>query len=381
MTMAPAPSGPLKTSLLVPFVLLLAGGVGFFFTAIRPFFQGMAARDWVETPCHILSSEVKRSAGSKGGSTYRPEINYTYQVDGRQYQSDRYQFGFRTSSSGRESKAAVVARYPRGKMAVCYVDPHNPQEAVLDRTPFPGDFFTLFPLIFVVGGVVWMVSAIRNRAQVVALHTLLAAGEPWKIRPDWAEGRAATSARREFYGVWAATVFWNGISLFATWSVLSEHSLRDGWKPEMLVLLFPLIGLGLLCWALLATQRWLHFGESTLETRPFPAIPGGEVKGTVRLNRLIRSEGPVQLRLQCMERITVRRGKGSSTQEKLLWEQEKAVEMAPTGDAIPVAFPLPADARTTTAWIVGANGIFWRLSVRAKLPGISYKAKFEIPVL
>ena len=97
-----------KTSGAIFAIFLLMGGGFFYFLALRPFVQSRTARNWVETPCRIVSSEVKSSHDSNG-TTYRPEIHYVYKLQGREYQGDRYQF-LRFSSSGRASKAAAVRR-------------------------------------------------------------------------------------------------------------------------------------------------------------------------------------------------------------------------------------------------------------------------------
>ena len=370
--------GPLG-SLLFSLIFLLMGGGLFYFMAVHPYLQGVAARDWMETPCMVVHSQVKSHRGSKNNTTYSPDIHYTYQVNGREYRSERYQF-LGGSSSGRASKAAAVARYPRGQTAICYVNPNDPQEAVLDRTPFPGGLWTFFPLIFVAAGAGILIAGIRGRSREAVLSELFAAGEPWKIRPDWAEERTVASTRGELYKAWSGTVLWNGFSGIIAVIVLSQNPSREELPPVWLVIPFALVGVGLLWRALRTTRYWLRFGESVLEMHPFPAAPGAALKGAVQLNCFIRTDDPVQIWLQCMQRVTVRRGKNRSTSENLLWEQAETVEMAPTGNAIPVAFTLPDNALTTTAWLVGVDGIFWRITIQAKLPGWSYKANFEIPV-
>ena len=64
--------------------------------------------------------------------TYRIDISYKYEVDGREFQSYRYSF-WAGSSSGRKDKQAVVDRFPPGTRAFCYVNPDDPTQAVIDR--------------------------------------------------------------------------------------------------------------------------------------------------------------------------------------------------------------------------------------------------------
>lgn len=370
---AASASGQKALPLLFLFFLLMGAAMLYFFT-LRPLFRGMAARQWVETPCRIVSSTVKEISGSDS-ITYRPEIVFSYEVAGRRYQSSRYQL-IEFSSSGRKAKAEVVARYPRGKTAVCYVNPKDPADAVLDRDPIPSGLWALFPLPFAAVGAVGLVWALRNRSKTRAVEAATAAGEPWRARADWAAGRIVSSNNGTLGFTWLFAALWNAISTPIAWVALRNEGLR--W-PAAMVLFFPLVGMLLLLGAIYVTMRWLRFGESALEMAAMPVVPGGAVMGIVHLNRPIRPDGPVRLRLNCFARETRKTSDGTSTSERLVWQREEYADISPAGDSFPVAVPLPADAAVTSAWS-GGNGIFWRLEAAASLPGVDYKAQFEIPV-
>src|SRR5215213_9577168 len=120
------------TGCLVLFGLVFAliGGVALWFTFVRPMSRLVAARSWQETPCVIAESQVLESSDSDGGSTYKPDIHFTYTFEGREYRSNRYNF-IDVSSSGRGGKEEIVAYYSPGLHTVCWVNPENPSEAVL----------------------------------------------------------------------------------------------------------------------------------------------------------------------------------------------------------------------------------------------------------
>ena len=82
------------------------------------------AQDWSEVSCTITRSGVDSSSGSDG-STYRVNIHYTYDFEGRTYSSSRYNF-VGVSSSGRSRKAEIVSQYPVNSSSVCYVNPNEP---------------------------------------------------------------------------------------------------------------------------------------------------------------------------------------------------------------------------------------------------------------
>jgi len=160
--------------------------------------------------------------------------------------------------------------------------------------------------------------------------------------------------------------------------VLSDQVIKKGNYGPAFVLIFPIIGLGLLFWAVTLTLRWLRFGESVFEMACVPGAVGGVLEGTIRLSRPMRPEGPVKLRLNCIARTTSRGGNSNSTSERILWQHEEAVEMN-TVDAIPVAFFIPENCSETTT-IDASDGTLWRLEAKAKMSGVDYAASFEVPV-
>jgi hypothetical protein len=133
-------------------------GVGFLFVFfILPAIRVLEARGWRETPCRIVSSQVDEHEGSKG-PTYEVDIIFSYHAGGRWLTSSRYDF-LQMYSSGYTSKESIVRQYPVGSEAVCYVNPSNPEEAVLYRGYPQGMVFGLIPLVFIGVGVATVLGA------------------------------------------------------------------------------------------------------------------------------------------------------------------------------------------------------------------------------
>ena len=112
----------------------------------------MDAGSWDEKSCRIISSEVKTlKSSASDGDTYLPEITYEYSVNDRLHQSKRYDFTTRYSNDY-ESKKKLVDQYPAGSRSICFVNPKNPDDAVLDRSLNSNILRGLFALIFVFVG-------------------------------------------------------------------------------------------------------------------------------------------------------------------------------------------------------------------------------------
>ena len=206
--------------------------------------------------------------------------------------------------------------------------------------------------------------------------------QPWRWRDDWAQGRVNGSAAKAQTGIWLFAIFWNLVSsplLF----ILPEEIAK---KPVAAVgLLFPVIGVGVLVWAVRATMRAQRFGATRFEMSPLPAVPGGRVAGVIRARFPFPPAQGVNVRLTCLRRTFSGSGKDRSSSESIVWREERTLNggevMVAGGEAsIPVRFALPADALETSTIEESEAGILWTITADASLEGIDYQDDFEIPV-
>ena len=142
-----------------------AGSLAAWMVCLKPMSGVIASGNWTPTTARIVSSHLDRSRGSKGGSTYRINIQYQYDVNGSHYTSDRYDF-FRSGMSsniGVGNMRDIVSDMTEGKEVMCLVNPSNPTEAVISRTiPLFFGLFMLFPLPFLFIGGMTIFSAIKS---------------------------------------------------------------------------------------------------------------------------------------------------------------------------------------------------------------------------
>jgi len=198
-----------------------------------------------------------------------------------------------------------------------------------------------------------------------------------------ASTRVRSNTRSNLIGAWVFAVLWTLISAPILFFIPRELER----KPIAAIgFIFPVIGVGLLAWAVMITLRWRRFGPAWFEMAA-AASPGGMCAGSIRtrLDRPSPGDGPVvTVRLTCLQRIIRGSGKHRSVRENILWQEEQGVPaehilFTPTGAAIPVHFALPADARETTA-SKRSEGVFWALIVDASLPGVDLHEDFDVPV-
>jgi Protein of unknown function (DUF3592) len=119
--------------ILLPMVGGILAGFMFHWIVLRPGSRVIAARDWVGVPCRIASSDVVRVENAGTQTRYRADVRFRYSWNGRHYSSNRLEFMSGSTSRYPHQQESIVARYPRGSTATCYVNPARPHEAVLHR--------------------------------------------------------------------------------------------------------------------------------------------------------------------------------------------------------------------------------------------------------
>ncbi|MGA3266658.1 MAG: hypothetical protein ABSE16_07540 [Verrucomicrobiota bacterium] len=206
--------------------------------------------------------------------------------------------------------------------------------------------------------------------------------KPWLQRPDWAAGRVASGSRKSVILLWLFVLIWCGFSGAFTLALVPQ-AVRHGNHAALIALIFPLVGLGVLAYAINTTLAWRKFGQSIFEMAAVPAAPGGTLEGEIQVPTKLQPLHGLHLRLSCLRRTTTGAGKNRQTTEKILWEDEKWLkpDLPQTGvnaTGIPVYFKLPEGQPESTP--ARGDGIHWRLEASAKLRGPGFHASFDVPV-
>ncbi len=125
---------------LFGFIALILFGIAAWLLVpgVRELRQALASRSWPSTPGKIVSADVVDVApvntdmDSRHRESYRPVIEYAYEVNGKSYRANHRVFGDESISYGSQSKAeAIIADYPPEQVVQVYYDPANPATAAL----------------------------------------------------------------------------------------------------------------------------------------------------------------------------------------------------------------------------------------------------------
>jgi hypothetical protein len=110
-------------------------------------------RRWIEVPATVVYNDLEfDSGGGRRSGSARARILYRYEIDGREYLSNRTTV--LEAYSGRRSTGprAVVRSHPPGTPIHVFVSPDQPWRAVMDRNLGASGLILLIPLPFLALG-------------------------------------------------------------------------------------------------------------------------------------------------------------------------------------------------------------------------------------
>jgi hypothetical protein len=326
------------------FAVLLFGGAALFLGfCLEPMRLLIASQSWPQSQCRVLFSRVGVHDGDDG-TTYSVDVLYAWDSAGREYRSSRYRF-FDFSASGGGAREAIAGLRP-GSWVACYIDPGDPEEAVLHPEFTPFALISLVPVGMFVAGAICMRRVLRppGNAPVDPIGKLV-------LKPS-----AAPLVKLAVVAVF--TLFWNGIVVLS-W----EHSNSPG--PTLFLIPFVAVGLGGIGWT-----GYLFLGLFTPE--PVLTLSTGYL--TVGSNvtfewRIPYGAGAVrslQIRLEGREEATYTRGTDSVTEKNvfrsLLVLDRNPFQGQPEGSAM-----LKIPSGVMHSFAAKHNRVVWLLKVTGRV--------------
>ena len=359
-------------------------GTGFSFIFIIPALKVLDARDWNEVECIIDSSHVESHRGDDS-TTYSVEITYHYDIDGRTYSSDRYQF-MGGSSSGRSGKTKIVKAYPKGSTRTCWVNPDNPRDAVIQRNFTPIYFVILFPFVFVAVGLSLLAASLRKKLRKKDVPAM----------PDWmpnaaleAVGRRAGSVtlkskgspKAKFIGMLFFCLIWNGVvtgMLIAL--VKSIKSGHTEWGLVIFAAIFGAVGIGVLVG--LGHSFLALFNARPKITVSTNVIPLGDtIDLKWQMTGNARKISNLSIHLEGQEAATYRRGTDTVTDTSTFTSVE-IMSSDDYRDIVSGKQELTIPKNTMHSFSASNNKITWAIKVAGEIPRWpDIDESFEIIVL
>jgi hypothetical protein len=252
-----------------------------------------------------------------------------------------------------------------------------------------GDNVTLlafggFFLVLILATVISVVQGIRKATNPSAAVPPPREDKPWLKRADWAAGKikSIVGAQTKMFAIMALAFC--GMGGLIAFTALPKE-LHNGNYLVLLVLIFPAIGIGFVIAIVRATLAHRRFGDCFFELAQIPAPLGGTLEGMIQTGARLKLEQGLHLKISCIRRVVTGSGKNQSTQETVLWQDEKVFkadanlpDSSSGHSGIPVFFKLPADQPECFAR--GNESVFWRLEAKSKMRGPDFSVAFDVPV-
>jgi len=345
--------------------------------------QAWQMQAWVPVEARIISAGYTTSSGDS--DTWEAYAEYSYSYGGARYTADRVNISSGGDNIGnyqRETGNRLSGARSRGEPITVYVDPEAPQQAITDRSVRWGlmGFKSIF--LFVFGGVGLGLLIVAWRAPREKDESLPQyQASPWLLNDNWQTPTIRSSSRVAMWAAWGFAAFWNLISAFTPFLAYREVVENQNYIA-LVALLFPLVGIGLITWAIRRTLEWRRFGSAPVTLDPFPGSIGGHVGGTIDLNLPYDAATRFELTLTNVHHYVSGSGEDRSHKEKALWQDVQVAhsELGSRGTRLTFRFDVPEGLAETDAEAEGDSHDAWRLNLRAELPGADLDRDYDIPV-
>ena len=146
---------------LIGVIFTLVGALVFYFWGWPQLKYANESKNWPQTQGKITQSEVN-SWIKEGNSMYETRINYSYEVDGKKYNSGKIKTSGSYSGSNISRAKEIVNEFPFGKAVDVYYDPEVPDSAVLKPGVSSIDIvMAAFPLLFLIIGLAVLTGIVK----------------------------------------------------------------------------------------------------------------------------------------------------------------------------------------------------------------------------
>ena len=143
-------------------------GAGFCWLLAKSYGNASETRQWVETPCLIIRSEIGKRSEINITAEYRWELAFKYQFEDEDNISETYKPRGQRWRKSIDDVKSQIEEYPVDKQTVCFVnpqrpsDPTKPRQAILAHDTKAAGYSIWFPALFSIGGIGIMIGAVRG---------------------------------------------------------------------------------------------------------------------------------------------------------------------------------------------------------------------------
>ncbi|KQO19210.1 ankyrin repeat domain-containing protein [Acidovorax sp. Leaf78] len=366
-------------------IFAVAFGLGGYFFGLKPLAQTLwtawQVGQWQQVPAQVISAELKRHPGSKGGTTYEVQARYRYEFNGARHEGTRVGLDAQSGSDNigdwhQQWHGRLQQAQARDQPITVRVNPDNPAHSLIDSSiRWRLQIFRLpFALIFTAVGVV---------AACVFVLLLIGRGESMGLaQPAQGELPASGPAPRNSLhgtavGAWIFSLLWCGLS-FPMAALLWSDRNASGWAQGFIGV-FVLVGVLMLGLAIRQTRMVWRYRGSAFTSLPQQPQAGRLVEVTLRLtHRAAAQPGAQALRLRLAQYRVDESSSGSPERQVEAVDAPASLQPMPDGGLRLVArFEVPPDAPAHGAQR-GRERVDWRVELLGA--DGSVELSYDLPV-
>ncbi len=341
-------------------------------------------QSWQPTQAHLIQAGYNTETGDDS-VTYEAYALYTYQYGGQEFTNDRVAIAGGADNIGdyqQDMGRKLSAAFSQRESITIFFDPDNPRDAIIDRDlrwALVG-FKSIFLFVFGGIGLGLIIFALRSSTEKDKTDPAYEK-EPWKLNDKWQTQTIRSSSKQTMYFTWGFAAFWNLISAPLPFLMFREVVEKQNYAA-LLGLMFPLVGIWLIVWAVRATLEWRRFGPAPVTLDPYPGAIGGHVGGTIDINLPYDASAEIMLTLTNVHSYVSGSGKNRSRNEKAKWQDKQVAhtESGFKGTRLSFRFDVPEGLTESDADQSADDYHIWRLNLKADLPGVDIDRDYEVPV-
>jgi hypothetical protein len=360
-----------------------AVGVWMLWSVSSTFFDAWQMQDWVRVEARLNRGGYETHSGDDS-NTYEAFASYSYFYDGQQFDGERVALsegGDNIGSYQEDLGIKLRNLASSGDSMLIFVDPTAPSDAIIDRSVRWGliGFKSIFIIVFGGIGLGLLIGIWRAPKQKDASLPEFQ-DAPWLLNKNWQTATIKSTSKASMWGAWIFAAIWNLISAPLPFVLYEEIFEKQNYIASV-GLLFPLVGIGLLIWAVRRTREWTSFGPAPVTLDPFPGSIGGHVGGTIDLNLPFDANNQFAVTLTNVHRYTSGSGKNRSQRETAVWQKNLIAhtDTGPKGTRLTFRFDVPEGCRQSDIEKDDSYHM-WRLNLSATLPGADLDRDYELPV-
>jgi hypothetical protein len=348
------------------------------------FIEARQMKQWTQVDAVLHRAGYETHSG-EDSDTYEAYAEYTYSFQGRQFTNDRVAISGGADNIGdyqQDLGRRLSSAMGRGESIVVYVNPKDASVSIIDPALRWGllGFKSIFFFVFGGVGLGLMIFAFRAPKEKDPSAPQYA-GQPWLANDSWQGDPIKSGSKKVMWFAWGFAALWNLISAPLPFVIYGEIVDKNN-MLAIIGLLFPVVGLGLLWWAISRTLEWRRFGPAPLSLDPFPGSIGGHVGGSIDISFPYDSAIRFSITLTSLRSYMSGSGDSRSRKESAKWQDSQVAHATSgaKGTRLSFRFDVPTGLAESDADQSEDSYDLWRLNLQAELPGADIDRDYEIPV-